>query len=85
MGVYHSSTGETSNTAMQKAANTRASAFKPDHTPWPARKLDASTTYNTLHNKKSVPAFKTQSYGQMRAKLLDKTDYGTHGQPTYKV
>lgn len=58
--------------------------YKPVPTPWPTRKGDSSTTYNTHHNAKEVPLSRPQAYCELRSKTLDKSDYGTQCQPTYK-
>jgi hypothetical protein len=63
----------------------RVNRCKPEETPWPKRQGDCTTTYNSQYNLKEVPLSRTQAYCELRSKTLDKNDYKTKGNSSYKV
>jgi hypothetical protein len=63
----------------------RVHGFKSQETPWPRRKGDSTTTYNSQYNQKEFPHSRILAYPELRSKTLDKNDYGTQGASSYKV
>ena len=77
--------GLTHSMAVQPQRGERRAAFAVEHSAWPARKLDAQTTYGALHGPKGVAAGGADGYCKQRTKHFDATDYGLHGEPTSKA
>ena len=72
-------------TAAQAWDVARAKGYKPVDTPWPQRKGDSTTTYKSQYPAKEVALSRSSAYCEIRSKKLDKNDYGTQCQATYKV